>query len=371
MYDIAIIGAGPAGATLARLVGKSYKVLLIDRRDFDGPPAEGPGSAKCCGGLLAPDAQKMMALLGLGLPESVLVGPQLFTVRTIDLKEGLQRYYQRFYINMDREKFDRWLVSLIPPEVDSRFGTHLKKCEGKENTFRLYLSQRGKTYQESARVIVGSDGAFSSVRRNLFPGAPCPEKYVAVQEWFPAEKALPYFTTIFDTDITDFYSWTIPKGSYLILGSAISPHVRVAEKFKLLKNKLNNCGFEFGKPAHREGTFILRPLSVRQVVHGADGIALIGEAAGWISPSSAEGLSYALKSALSCAESLNDGLEGFFNRYYRKTGQIRKNIIMKNLKSPFMYSPILRKVVMSSGLLSMDVLGDVKNSPVKLNHEKL
>jgi len=32
MYDIAIIGAGPAGATLARLAGKNYKVLLIDKR---------------------------------------------------------------------------------------------------------------------------------------------------------------------------------------------------------------------------------------------------------------------------------------------------------------------------------------------------
>ena len=32
MYDVAIIGAGPAGATLARLIGNQYKVLLIERR---------------------------------------------------------------------------------------------------------------------------------------------------------------------------------------------------------------------------------------------------------------------------------------------------------------------------------------------------
>jgi geranylgeranyl diphosphate/geranylgeranyl-bacteriochlorophyllide a reductase len=39
MYDIAIIGAGPAGATLARLIGRQYKTLLIDK----GPivPSEG------------------------------------------------------------------------------------------------------------------------------------------------------------------------------------------------------------------------------------------------------------------------------------------------------------------------------------------
>ncbi len=31
MYDIAIVGAGLAGATLARRIGKRYKVLLVDR----------------------------------------------------------------------------------------------------------------------------------------------------------------------------------------------------------------------------------------------------------------------------------------------------------------------------------------------------
>ncbi len=34
MYDIAIIGAGPAGATFARLIGTKYKVLLLDKREL-------------------------------------------------------------------------------------------------------------------------------------------------------------------------------------------------------------------------------------------------------------------------------------------------------------------------------------------------
>ena len=34
MYDVAIIGAGPAGATLARLISDRYRVLLVDKRQF-------------------------------------------------------------------------------------------------------------------------------------------------------------------------------------------------------------------------------------------------------------------------------------------------------------------------------------------------
>jgi len=75
MHDIAIIGAGPAGATLARLIGRHYRVLLVERRPLDGPDRF--GLRKCCGGLLAPDAQAMLSRLGLGLPKSVLQEPQL------------------------------------------------------------------------------------------------------------------------------------------------------------------------------------------------------------------------------------------------------------------------------------------------------
>ncbi|MDY6827638.1 MAG: FAD-dependent monooxygenase [Bacillota bacterium] len=126
MYDIVIVGAGPAGATLARLISSKYKVLIVDKR-FD--PAHESIRGKCCGGLLAPDAQKALGRIGIALPRDVLVGPQIFKVRAIDLQAGLEKYYQRFYINMDRDKFDHWLISLLPPAVETRFGRRLTGIE--------------------------------------------------------------------------------------------------------------------------------------------------------------------------------------------------------------------------------------------------
>ena len=94
MYDVAIIGGGPAGTTLARLIGEKYRVLLVDKRKLINSP-ESSLSRKCCGGLLAPDAQGMLSKMGLGLPKSVLVDPQLFVVRAINVRQHMQRYYQR------------------------------------------------------------------------------------------------------------------------------------------------------------------------------------------------------------------------------------------------------------------------------------
>ena len=354
MYDIAIIGAGPAGATLARLLADRYKVLLVDRRQLTTAP-ESDLSRKCCGGLLAPDAQGMLSKMGLGLPKIVLVDPQLFVVRAIDVQQKIERYYQRYYINMDRRKFDCWLLSMVASSVDIRLGCRFKSYESENGNFKLTLIQNNKSYMEHVGILIGADGASSMVRKCAVPDHPFPKAYLGLQQWVQADHRLPYFSTMFDPEITDYYCWTIPKGDELIIGAALHPRQDVTGKFELLKNKLIDYGFTFGKVVCTKAAFILRPHKTRQISTGTKGIALIGEAAGWISPSSAEGLSYAFKSALILADVLYETPYDFEKRYYRKTRPLRRNIFVKNIKSHFMYDPWLRKIVMRMGLNSMKV----------------
>jgi flavin-dependent dehydrogenase len=350
MYDLAIVGAGPAGAMLARLVGARYRVLLLDRRRLDEDPR--PDRAeKCCGGLLAPDAQQVLAELGLGVPRSVLSGPQLFSVRTLDADHNRERAYQRFYINCHRDLFDRWLVSLVPAGVETRFGALVKGLESDSEGATLTLAG-GETVR--ARLVVGADGARSRVRRLAFPRWPAPPLYLAVQEWCTADEVFPYFTAIFDREVTDFYGWTIPKEDRLIVGVALAPGGDALEKFARFKARLAGWGMSCGPVVKREGALLARPTALAQLCPGDGRVLLIGEAAGWISPSSAEGLSYAFRSAIALADSLDD-LDGAAVRYRRACAGLRRNIHGKLLKSPFMYAPWLRDLVMRAGVGSLAV----------------
>jgi geranylgeranyl reductase len=355
MYDVAIIGAGPAGAMLARLIGQRYRVLLVEKRQLDGP--EEPSLCKCCGGLLAPDAQGMLSRLGLGLPTSVLEEPQLFVVRAIDIPHRLERYYQRHYINMNRLRFDRWLLSMVPGGADVRLGCRLRECTAEKDGLRLTLQQRDRQYEETARIVVGADGAGSRVRALLPCRDPGPPKYIAIQEWAEAAGNMPYFSSIFDPEITDYYCWTIPKNAHLVIGAALRPRDRTIERFELLKRKLRDYGLQFGRTAWREGTFLLRPRTAGQVCTGSGGVVLLGEAAGWISPSSAEGLSYAFRSAAILAEVLHAGPENLARRYHRATLPLRRNILLKTFKSRVVFHARLRQAVMKLGLQSMDIYG--------------
>ncbi len=357
MYDIAIIGGGPAGATLARLIGRKYKVLLLERRTFQGPLYA--GVQKCCGGLIAPDAQKMLAVFGLGIPKSVILSPQMFSVRTIDIDNALERYYQRHYINIDREEFDKWLHSLIPSQVEIVPGSIYRGHEERTDCVKIKYSRDGKNLEAQAKILVGADGAFSRVRRSSFPQPVFPKRYLAIQEWFKTTTNVNYYGAIFDSEITDFYSWTIPKENCLILGSALAPDSDAHRKFALLKKKLESYGFEFNQSIRKNGTYLLRPSKAGQICIGQDRVGLIGEAAGFISPSSAEGLSYAFRSALALGEALSHGIESWHGLYKKNAGPLFENIILKNLKSPFMYNRILRACVMKTGFASIDLYREV------------
>ena len=273
MYDVAIVGAGPAGATLARLLGKQYKVLLVDRRRLDKDKSVSR-MAKSCGGLVAPDAQAMLASMGLGLPEHVLVGPQLFVVRTIDLNNGYERYYQRFYTNIDREEFDRWLVIDTEPSCGLLWCCFLWLPPRKWR-FSLHLRLGNRQWTEQARLLVGADGANSLVRRQALPAGPSPKRYVAIQEWFRVEQAMPYFTAIFDSSLTDFYGWTIPKREQLLVGLALAPGSEADARFQQFKLRLQRRGLDLRQRTRREGAFILRPRA-KEATPVADGVALVG-----------------------------------------------------------------------------------------------
>ena len=344
MYDIAIIGLGPAGATIARLLDKKYKVIAID--------SKGDNDAKCCGGLLSPDAQKILARFNLCLPSSILVNPQIFSVRTIDLSNNLERYYQRFYLNMDRGKFDRWLISLIPKSTKIIKNAYAKKIEKIDNTYKIEYLENGDKREAKAKVVIGADGANSLVRNTYFKKNKI-KKYVAIQEWYENEEQTPIYTSIFDNSLTSSYGWTINKDDYFIIGGAF-PKDKCDERFEKMKQKVKDKGFNFSKKVKREGCFVYLSDSNNSVCTGKDNLYLIGEAAGMISCSSLEGISYAMESAYILAKILNKNLLGQNKTYKIKTFKLRTKLKIKILKRPFMYNKFLRKLVMLSKLQAIE-----------------
>ena len=349
-YDVLIIGLGPGGATLARLLDSSLRVVCIDRKTPEGDE----GFRKPCGGLLAPDAQKALAAFDLTLPVSVLASPQIFSVKTLDETSGRVRHYQRFYVNTDRHRFDRWLLGQIPPGVDCFYGSRATGLVQREDGWQVsFTDSQGTARSFTARFVVGADGAHSLVRRTLYPRKKI-RSYTAIQQWFPDQNPRPFYSCVFDEALTDCYSWAVSKDSCFIFGGAY-PSRDCRKRFEEQKRRLVGRGFQLGQPLHTEACLVLRPATPWDFCCGHSGAFLLGEAGGFISPSSLEGISSAIRTAQALAGVLNSRPRNPHPAYRRATLSLRVKLTLKLLKCPFMYHPLLRRLVMASGLQTIPV----------------
>ena len=341
-YDIAVIGGGPAGATFARELAKSkpdLKIVLIDEKPRTG--------SKVCGGLLAPDAQKVLAQFDLDLPKSILADPQIFDVKTIDLASGITRHYQRHYLNMDRAAFDEWLLELIPENVTIIRG----RCANIEGNFHIDVVTDDGKLSFSAVHIVGADGGSSIVRRRFFDS---PSKlYISIQEHFKDDgREMPSYSCIYDPKTSDSCSWTIRKNGYVIFGGAFDIKRGREAYFEQKARVEKYLGRSFGEAVKIEACLLTSPRKSGDFISGKDKVFLIGEAAGLISASSFEGISSAFLSGKYLADAFCE--KNILASYKKKTAKLRLKLFFKIPKMKILCSPLLRKMIMKSGICSIE-----------------
>lgn len=262
-YDIVIIGGGPAGSTFAREVARSgLSIMLID--------GQNESNKKPCGGLLSPDAQKALAHFDLSLPKEVLVNPQIFSVKTIDVCSKNIRKYQRCYLNIDRYAFDKWLVSLIPNSVEICNGICTKIVE-KDGLFNLIVNVNGEKKNIQAKQIVGADGAKSMVRKRFFKQKVM--RYTAIQQWFElSNKTMPFYSCIFDKETSPSCSWSICKDDYFIFGGCFEPKDSRKAYEEQKKRIKQFTGFHMDKCIKTEACMALRPRKYSDFQTGKDGV---------------------------------------------------------------------------------------------------
>ena len=350
MYDIAVIGLGPAGAFLVRHLNKRFKVIAIDKKVATGAG----GFRKPCGGLLAPDAQRTLSRFNMTLPKEIIVSPQIFSVRTIDLQSGLVRHYQRHYINLDRHKFDLWLIGQIPDHVEVHNNAVCTNISPDGDGYLVTYTENSESRTIWTRYLAGADGAASKARRALDKDFRI-HAYLAIQQWFADSHDTPFYSCVFDPEVTDSYAWGLTKDEHFIFGGAFSKKTG-KQDFAALKVKLKPYGFKLDNPVKTEACLVLRPSGPGNYCFGGKNAFLIGEAAGFISPSSLEGVSYAIESGYLLASCFNEAPKTSLKEYRRVTGKIRLKLLAKYLKRPFIFNPFARKLIMKSGLSSISII---------------
>ncbi|MEM4728139.1 MAG: geranylgeranyl reductase family protein [Thermoplasmata archaeon] len=292
-YEVAVIGAGPAGASAAReleRLGVDY--ILMDRCSFP--------RSKPCAGILPPKIEELVGPLPRTVYERRIWGYHLHTASGA---EFLSRFPRPGY-SVDRSRFDSWLLSRLKKQPVR--AEMLGASQGRDS-----VTVRTNTGELKCRVLIGADGANSRVRAVLdaAPGAmalacqtsiPMPPSEVRrrTQGWFHVFYIIP-----------GGYGWVAPHRSCVRAGvgstlsgwgapKSLSIFLRMS-KVRELTGDGECMGFE----AHRI------PMGGPLPILGKGRVLLAGDAGGFVFPGTGEGVRFALLSGTLAARAASLCLE--------------------------------------------------------------
>lgn len=340
-FDALVVGAGPAGIMAARAAAATgAHVLLIDSAPLP--------RYKSCGGMLNEYAQRTLATVG-ELPSEALLDPEWINFRFYDWDREIKKACSLRFRNVDRGLFDRWLLEQLPDSVTVWDRASFLECNQDEEGVDALVNRSGTPMTMRCRWLIGADGARSSVRRahKHWPQTQC---YKTVQEFVSIERGSlePYFDCLYSRHVApDYgYGYVIPKGDVAIVGSVFFPGTKNIPPMHERALKLFGERYPLGKAMRREAGVAIQVRSASDILGGEGRVLMAGEAAGLMSPSSGEGISFALNSGTLAGQAVasaftaagHDKAGLALDTYEQTLVPLRKNIAFRLLFFPVMNS---------------------------------
>ncbi|MEU7024063.1 geranylgeranyl reductase family protein [Streptomyces sp. NPDC046203] len=289
MWDVVVVGAGPAGASAAYAAAVAgRKVLLLEK-------AELPRYKTCGGGIIGPSRDALPP--GFELPLSDRVHAVTFQ---LDGRFPRTRRSRRMLFGLvNRPEFDARLVEHAQKAgAELRTGVTVNRVEQHgpavpdRRTVAVVLGD-GETVL--ARAVVGADGSAGRI------GAHVGVKLGQVDLGLEAEIPVPASVAedwkgrvLIDWGpLPGSYGWVFPKGDTLTVG-VISARGEGAATKRYLEDFIGRLGLAGFEPALSSGHLTRCRTDDSPLSRGR--VLVCGDAAGLLEPWTREGISFALRS---------------------------------------------------------------------------
>jgi len=291
---VAVVGAGPAGSTAARLLAaQGAEVRLFEARPLP--------RAKLCGGGFTPKAQRLVPNPALRTVERrvdrvEVRGPHLPPIHLADPAASIAM--------VERSRFDLALVEVAAEAgADVRDGDAVRELVEHESGVDL----RSGRDRWRADAVVIADGEPSGTARKVGLGGPARRRALALEVDLPFADGLERDTAILSYRFGGGYGWYFPKGDHANVGVGSHRRSELGRLREDLADFTSELGLDLAQ-ARVRGHWI--PQGLRRGPLASRRAVLAGDAAGTADALFGEGISYAIVSGIAAAQTIGNWAEG-------------------------------------------------------------
>ncbi|MFX0132915.1 MAG: NAD(P)/FAD-dependent oxidoreductase [Candidatus Hodarchaeota archaeon] len=325
MYDVIIVGAGPAGSLLAKkLAEANLKVLLVDRKKLP--------RHKMCSGLISSFARRILKKEVGDVPSVLCCHPkknkglQIYPTR----RAPPQKFPEKAY-NVWRSDFDFWLTTKASEAGAEVFDqTELLSFSEKKDTIEVSLKSIIGPQKQQTRFLIGADGWPSLIRRTLYKNEQI-NWFQLYQTYWKGEIDLSpeYLHAFLDPEFSEFFAWanikTGTKGEYILIGTGAAKGSTIPRYYNLFQEYLEEAhGLRAEKLLFKEACTYPKFFDPSHTYKfGKNNILLIGEATGLMYM---EGIAPALTSAVNASDAILQGGDQVLEQYEKNVQPLCRNL---------------------------------------------
>lgn len=292
MYDLIVIGAGPAGASAARTASQlGLKTLLLEKEKVP--------RNKLCGGGVTP---KVLRLFDFNLPNDLVE----CTAQSTRIHVGESRFSfetdSTLVYMTSRSKFDTFLTEkAVEAEAELRDGTPVNRIE----VTASHAEVKTPNGSFKARIIVGADGM----------GGPTASYAHLYDRWKPQQVAyaIESEVPIGERGVRDFtgphacfdiyfgvspagYGWVFPKDDHLTVGVGCRLS-RLRDAHQLFNGFVKHIAELAGRDIPKPQAHLIPLGGVANIPSAANRVLLAGDSAGFAEPLLGEGIYFSILGA--------------------------------------------------------------------------